>query len=130
MGREEKDEEEIVIPQPPPPSPAASKRTTRPAKSSSAHKLRTLTSRSPGAQRKPLPVNTKYDLELREYTQYEIDHPECDSEQIVEQRVIWSKPQKAQSLTVIEMPHVSGNGGRLQSGIGLPCTSNSHFMLQ
>ncbi|XP_048523203.1 cytosolic carboxypeptidase 2 isoform X1 [Dendroctonus ponderosae] len=71
MGREERDEEEeIVIPQPPPPSPAAGKRASRPAKSSSAHKLRMLTSRSPGAQRKPLPIckaTLKLSLSDKEY---------------------------------------------------------------
>lgn len=70
-----------------------------------------VTSRSPGAQRKPLPVNTKYDLEIRDYTQYEIDHPEYDPDPVVEQRIVWGKSQKAQTVTVVDAPMVRGNVG-------------------
>lgn len=126
MGREDKEEDYVAIPQPPPPSPISSnhKRAARPSKSSPPRKQKLLVTRSPGTLRKPLPVNRTYDLENREYTQYEIDHPECDSEPVVEQRVVWSKPQKAQSISIVEVLKDSPVAAQLQQGHELTCTSN------
>ncbi|KAF7274546.1 hypothetical protein GWI33_012803, partial [Rhynchophorus ferrugineus] len=114
---EEEEDDEATQPQPPPPSPAPTlRRQRRSSKTSplpSRAKVTAVASRSPRMPRQTLPVNRKYDLEIREYTQFEIDHPEFDRDNIVEQRVIWCKPQRVQCVAVVDLaqkanaPHVA-----------------------
>lgn len=51
-------------------------------------------------------MNNQYYLELREYTQYEIDHPECDRDALSEHNIIWAKPHEAQCAQVVNVANV------------------------
>ncbi|CAH1124535.1 unnamed protein product [Ceutorhynchus assimilis] len=91
VGRDEKEEEEedddLVVPQPPPPSPTTKKRS----------KLKLYTSRSPGAQRKPLPIckaTLKLSLSDKEYIETSSDSSEEQEEKIHKTPIKFRKRKK------------------------------------
>ncbi|XP_066142700.1 cytosolic carboxypeptidase 2-like isoform X2 [Euwallacea fornicatus] len=110
MGFEEKNEDEILIPQPPPPSPISSKRPAGPSKCSPPRKTKLVTSRSPGAPRKPLPIckaTLKLSLSDKEY--YNSSSETEDEEKIVKTQIkILRKKKKKRRKSRIKQkePHL------------------------